>query len=721
MINLLKIDLHIHTQRCKKGDGSKRNISPENFIKKMHENEVCMCAITNHNKFDLHEFDKIQKLDEELVIFPGIELDVISEKNQSHIVLICDPSCKEAFYKTFDNHSNRNYDTFTLSENDFFDKVKQFNSDDIIVIPHFLDKDKERSIDFSFKNRLEEKLSDYVVILEPGKLATMGIINAHKELAIIGSDVKDWSTYSSSNLPEIKFKIETFKKFVELAKDGTLLIKSLLDNAHSETIYFDGGEISIFNDINIIFGEKGSGKTKLIEQELIPYYEESGKKFIFHKGSEYKEKYTDILNNKIERTIIDEETSEDIAILFDKISHYKERNISNFIKTYIECSKKKSNGKNKNLLRKTASTFSSSGVEFSEIKRQLNSKLSKINKVEQLNKSEKRDHAAKDRLSTELINLKQHIYSESEKDFKNSFVNASISDFLTTIKGSVDKKTGTKSKPNNIGFSNLVAKRLERYKWNIEINQLLDSIQSDEKYKLGYLPGKGIVYLTTKVMVLSDEVFLDSPFNKSTIVQNRELMKKLRNFSLSDSFTGINNYFKSNEKYTGEQFVNQVIRVYPEPSKQYPDHKPYPGMTLETKDSSTPYNPSEGEKSILSIVAILENTEYDCYLFDEMERGLGNKYIASYVIPALKRLRDIGKTLIVSTHNANIAISTLPSQSIYCRYPDQKGYYMTGNMYSNQLINFKNASEIVLWEPLAIEHLEGNETMFLRRKNIWNY
>ncbi|HFU5884837.1 MULTISPECIES: hypothetical protein [Enterococcus] len=44
----------------------------------------------------------------------------------------------------------------------------------------------------------------------------MGIINAHKELAIIGSDVKDWSTHSSSNLPEIKFKIETFKKFVEL-------------------------------------------------------------------------------------------------------------------------------------------------------------------------------------------------------------------------------------------------------------------------------------------------------------------------------------------------------------------------------------------------------------------------------------------------------------------------------------------------------------------------
>ncbi|MCS5465189.1 hypothetical protein NWO25_15365 [Enterococcus lactis] len=72
-----------------------------------------------------------------------------------------------------------------------------------------------------------------------------------------------------------------------------------------------------------------------------------------------------------------------------------------------------------------------------------------------------------------------------------------------------------------------------------------------------------------------------------------------------------------------------------------------------------------------------------------MERGLGNKYIADYIIPRLKQLRDNGKTLIISTHNANIAISTLPSQSIYCRYPNSSGYYMIGNMYSNQLINFK--------------------------------
>ena len=31
----MRIDLHIHTQKCKQGDGSKRNITPEKFIEKM--------------------------------------------------------------------------------------------------------------------------------------------------------------------------------------------------------------------------------------------------------------------------------------------------------------------------------------------------------------------------------------------------------------------------------------------------------------------------------------------------------------------------------------------------------------------------------------------------------------------------------------------------------------------------------------------------------------
>ncbi len=104
-------------------------------------------------------------------------------------------------------------------------------------------------------------------------------------------------------------------------------------------------------------------------------------------------------------------------------------------------------------------------------------------------------------------------------------------------------------------------------------------------------------------------------------------------------------------------------------------------------------------------------------MFDEVERGLGNKYISEYLIPQLKKIREKGKIIVLSTHNANIAINTLPSQSIYCSYPDKNNYYI-GQMYSNELIGITNG-EIKIWEEQALIHLEGSEKMFSQRRNIY--
>jgi hypothetical protein len=54
-----KIDIHLHTQKCKKGDGASRVIDAEKFIEKIQENNVGLCAITNHNKFDINEYNAI--------------------------------------------------------------------------------------------------------------------------------------------------------------------------------------------------------------------------------------------------------------------------------------------------------------------------------------------------------------------------------------------------------------------------------------------------------------------------------------------------------------------------------------------------------------------------------------------------------------------------------------------------------------------------------------
>lgn len=58
----MKIDLHCHTRKIKDGDPVEREISPEEFNKKMIENEIKIVAITNHNCFDIEQYKKIKEL-----------------------------------------------------------------------------------------------------------------------------------------------------------------------------------------------------------------------------------------------------------------------------------------------------------------------------------------------------------------------------------------------------------------------------------------------------------------------------------------------------------------------------------------------------------------------------------------------------------------------------------------------------------------------------------
>lgn len=114
----MRIDLHAHTQKCKQGDGEKRKITPEDFVKKMAEQEVKICAITNHNRFDTEEFNTIVQLDPNLTIFPGIELDINFHDERRHGVLVCSPQVVNQFASTFDNEPERNYDEFILDYED---------------------------------------------------------------------------------------------------------------------------------------------------------------------------------------------------------------------------------------------------------------------------------------------------------------------------------------------------------------------------------------------------------------------------------------------------------------------------------------------------------------------------------------------------------------------------------------------------------------------------
>lgn len=715
-----KIDLHTHTQICKQGDGKKREISPEEFVKKMRENSVEICAITNHNKFDILEFKKIRELDDELTIFPGMEIDVTLYNGQhKHIIVVASPEKMQQFDEVFDEES-RNYDDYIISYEEFIAKVKSFPKTEIIVIPHFYLKDKQRGVTIEEANKLREDLEGYIVILEPKSIQAMGIINSHNDLALFGSDVKDWNSYSEYILPEIKYKIDSFAKFYKLAENPALFIKNILEgttyyeiNRSDSTNYPDLRKpIKIFEDINIIFGEKGAGKTIFVKNYVYPTLKNLGKNVFFHEGKDYNTEYEEIINELNNKIAIDEEKKNSIKDTIQILFDYSELNNYNGLEQIIKYRKSALSNKNAERICKRDSKISAS-ISTEDIKMVLSEtyrNFKKINAVEELNGIVNRDFMSREKLDNELKSLKQDILEDAESYIKNAFSNKGIIRSIDSIKESIKKQTGSDSAPTHIKFSELVEKRLNRIKYNKRLMDLFEEIEDIKISSLGKLPQKGEVQIESVIKVLPEtEVFsAESLFDKNGLPTRRKLMKKFNHFDINTCFSTINQYFDASEKSIDvDDFVNKVIK-----------HSYQIYLIDENRDRKN-YIPSEGEKAILSISAILENNQYDFYIFDEIERGLGNRYISSYLIPKIKELRDRGKTVIISTHNANIAINTLPSQTIYSAYDvlHEEPEFYVGNMYSNTLENSK--SDKLKWEQIALLHLEGSEEMFANRRDIY--
>ncbi|MCQ8210701.1 hypothetical protein NPS74_23765, partial [Cutibacterium acnes subsp. acnes] len=80
----------------------------------------------------------------------------------------------EFFKSIFDDDPNRNYDTHSISYEELISKVKLFQPNEIILIPHFLDKDKDRAFTIENKTKLKEDLKNYIIFLEPGNMKSMG-------------------------------------------------------------------------------------------------------------------------------------------------------------------------------------------------------------------------------------------------------------------------------------------------------------------------------------------------------------------------------------------------------------------------------------------------------------------------------------------------------------------------------------------------------------------
>lgn len=203
-------------------------------------------------------------------------------------------------------------------------------------------------------------------------------------------------------------------------------------------------------------------------------------------------------------------------------------------------------------------------------------------------------------------------------------------------------------------------------------------------------------------MLCDDSKAKEYPSIISSLKEARSLLSNIHDSIFTDSLPTYITSF--NEICSDKSFTS--TKVFLGVSKQ-----------IVTEDKRE-YSPSNGERGILLLQQKLSR-EADAYFLDEPELGMGNSYIDSNIRPIISDLAKRHKIVVVATHNANLAVRTLPYMSIFRAHKNGDYFTYTGNPFNDALININDSSDFLNWTVESMHTLEGGKEAFYERKNIY--
>lgn len=377
----MKIDLHCHTKQIKTGDGSGRNVSVEKFKEKISNADIRIVAITNHNAFDLAQYNEFNESVKDFCqVWPGIEIDVLEDNlNKYHLLVIANPKNTVMFSKIVcKTFKDLDLDKCTLKFDEVFEK---FQKCDVLYIPHY-SKDPGIS-DKEFTKILETVGDSSRVFCEPQNNKSLGVFANFNYNVIIGSDVKNWEEYETNTFAELRLPVDSFEQFCMLSKRDITIVETLLNmtNKHSlvarphKKVKF---ELSFYDEMNIIFGQKGTGKSEII-RSLYEDMISKGFSCEMYTGSERTDDFNALTKtNDMTRNI---NMFPDLSLCkqeLDYIKSWKDCNVTP-LSDYIEWFETKDNNRNK---RKMKITECNSLIMPSEDK--LNSAKEKMQNIDDI-------------------------------------------------------------------------------------------------------------------------------------------------------------------------------------------------------------------------------------------------------------------------------------------------------------------------------------------------
>ena len=711
----MKIDIHTHTKKVKQGDSEHRNIQVEKFTEIIKETSVKILAITNHNHFDLEQYTQFKtSVDGICQIWAGVEFDILEEERRAHLITIVNPKNAKAFSeKVNEIIGTTSADTFTISIEDV---VNNFDGLDTIFIAHY--HSKKPSLTDKDLDKLESLVSNPKRVLkEASNSISAGIYINHGHNSIHGSDVQNWNNYvkNSSDLPELRLPVESFEQFCLLLDKDDTTIKTILDKKTKETIqinpYNSADElmdIDIYNDINILFGSKGTGKTDILKA-LSKYYNGKGfKTEVYESNSKKIDNVFDLkgtqLTIEIEQLGIDDCSSELTSL---RNSTEKEITSLSKYKDYYSVDATNKISKNIKIDKFTTLDENSPKRSFEDVKKNLK-KFQEFKDYYTVDAKLK--EIIGDDLLGELDNIIDRILEKINSKSGEQFLDyKSISFFNKLVKlfvSEISKKTGQPEKPTKTGFAEYASNRIGIEK---DVKKILKNISKTIEpiiEEVGNLGDKGKLYCKTSLLIQNGKI---SNVNYKHINSTTKIPQK----SVADKIELISKHIYANTLF---EKIDELKKIESSESVSSINdlllfHKHF---TLDNEF----YTPSNGESSMVLLHNELMKDK-EIYLIDEPEKSLGNDYISEVIVPLIKEKAKSGKRVIIATHDANIAVRTLPYNSIYSEH-DINGYYTyLGNPFSNSLVCSSDKKEKLDWKSISMKTLEGGKSAFGERGKIY--
>lgn len=712
----MKIDIHVHTRKVKSGDASTRNIDKERFVEIINDTEVSILAITNHNHFDAKQYEDFRDgVGNHCQIWPGIELDIRENEKRSHLIVICNPKNYRQFDKAVEEVlSGLNPDTFTISLKETVEKFDKLNC---IYIAHYFVKKP------NLGDEEIEILTDLVsnpkrILKEATNSISAGIYISHGHNSIYGSDVHNWDNYieQSQDLPELRLPVESFEQFCLLLEKDEATINTILDKKSKESIElfpfksdpFEKIILDIYSDINILFGSKGTGKTDILES-LSKHFNRKGHKTSVYKsndnhlnavfdikGNSFNYSTTDFgLDECVEEIIFLKEVTEEKVTTLNKYALYF---------SFQETNKISQKLKIKNITQEDEAQSERILAEISDIL----DFFKTFNKY--INDNSEISEYVDIELIKELGNILEKILIQLKNGTEQNFIeNRSIkllNGIIYCFNNEIAKKTNQPPKPTKTGFLEYSRNRIKIERASKKIIKIINlSINALEEYA-GSLGEKGELICKTNL------VFQNGSFSNGDYTPVKNVFKTPQK-DFANAILSISKHIHSNELFLKITELNDIEHIGTINSLSDLLLK-YKHFTL----NGMIYSPSNGESSMILLHKELADDK-DIYIIDEPEKSLGNDYINDVIVPLIKEKALLARKVIIATHDANIAVRTLPYNSIYRLHDHGKGFTLTGNPFSNLLNCIYGTRPSLNWKEISMKTLEGGKDAFGERGKIY--